>query len=90
MRTLVTPNDVKSFAKNAGWTITDEQSIASIKLQDAIWEVDMTLNGGKDVNKLDDMPMKFKSLINSELSLLEESINNNELKPMSIYSFIAR
>jgi len=89
MRTLVTPNDVKSIAKNAGWTITDEQSISSIELQDAKWEVDMTLNGGKEVEKLNDMPIKFKSLINSELSLLEESIATNELKPLSIYSFIA-
>jgi len=89
MRTLVTPNDVKSIAKDAGWTLTDEQSISSIELQDAKWEVDMTLNGGKEVDKLNDMPIKFKSLINSELSLLEESIAINELKPLSIYSFIA-
>ena len=87
IRTLFTPNDVKRIAESAGWTITTEQSIHSPQLQDAQWEIAMTLDNYKEeISELSNVPDKLKSLIQSEVTLLEQTGNN---QPMSTYVFCA-
>lgn len=90
IRTLITPNDVKTIAQEAGWTITDEQSIFSPDLQDGRWEVEMTLKDSPaQIAKLNQLPAKLKSLIYSELDLLEESAQTQTVTPMFTFAFMA-
>ena len=90
VRTFITPNDIKTIAQEAGWTITDEQSISSPDLQDAQWEVSMTLKDSSiQIAELDHLPAKLKSLIQSELDLLEVSAQTKSLLPMSSFAFNA-
>lgn len=90
IRTLFTPMDIKRVVENAGWTIVNEQSVHSPKLQDAEWEIAMTVADYKEeINNLVDLPGKLKSLIQSEVILLEEAQKNHAIKPMSTYVFIA-
>ena len=90
VRTLFTPMDIKRVVENAGWTIVNEQSVHSLKLQDAEWEIAMTVADYKEeINNLVDLPGKLKSLIQSEVILLEEAQKNHAIKPMSTYVFIA-
>ena len=90
IRTLITPNDVKTITQEAGWIITDEKSFSSPDLQDGRWEVGMTLKDSPiQIAKLNHLPVKLKSLIHSELDLLEESAQANTLQPMSSFAFIA-
>jgi len=87
IRTLFTPDDVKRIADIAGWAITHEQSIHSPQLQDARWEIAMTLDDYKEeISKLVDVPDKLKLLIQSEVTLLEQTRNT---QPMSTYIFCA-
>ena len=90
VRTLFTPMDIKRVVENVGWTIVNEQSIHSPQLQDAEWEIAMTVADYKEeINKLVDLPEKLKSLIQSEVILLEEAQKNHAIKPLSTYVFIA-
>lgn len=90
VRTLFTPADVKRAVENVGWTITNEQSIHSPQLQDAEWEIAMTVSDYKgEINKLVDLPGKLTSLIQSEVMLLEEAQRNHAIKPLSTYVFSA-
>ncbi|MFJ7935379.1 class I SAM-dependent methyltransferase [Sporosarcina sp. NPDC096371] len=90
IRTLFTPADVKRIAERAGWTITNERSIHSSQLQDAEWEIAMTLDDyNEEISKLVDVPDKLKSLIQSEVLLLEQARSNQQVKPMSTYVFSA-
>ena len=90
VRTLFTPKDVNMIAEKVGWTIISDQSIYSPKLQDGEWEVNYTLSEYKGHNGVNDIPEKLKLLVESEMFLLEESLSNHEVKPMSTYAFIAR
>ena len=91
VRTLFTPMDIKRVVENAGWTIVNEQSIHSPKLQDAEWEIAMTVADYKEeINKLVELPEKLKSLIQSEVTLLEEAQKNHAIKPLSTYVFSAK
>jgi SAM-dependent methyltransferase len=91
VRTLFTPNDVKKIVGNAGWNILNDKSIISSELQDGKWELDITLSDYQfELDEMNDIPTKLKSLIQSELNLLEESFNNmKDVKSMSTYTFIA-
>lgn len=90
VRTLFTPNDVKVIAENAGWNIINEKTIFSTELQDSQWEIENTLNEYHfEDNEISIMPAKLKSLIKSEMNLLEEAIKKNDIKPMSTYALIA-
>ena len=77
VRTLFTPNDLSSIARNAGWTITYEQSVHSSELQDGKWETDLTLSEyQRELEDINNMPDKLTALIRSEVNLLEEAIKN--------------
>ncbi|WP_342542359.1 class I SAM-dependent methyltransferase [Paenisporosarcina sp. FSL H8-0542] len=92
VRTLFTPKDLTTIAESAGWTINDEQSISSTKLQDGKWEVDMTLSDyQKELEEINHMPLKLKELIKSEVNLLEEAVKNYpSLQSLSTFVFSAR
>jgi SAM-dependent methyltransferase len=91
IRTLFTPHDVRVLSENAGWIITSEKTISSPELQDGKWELNKTLTDYQtELSGIRHMPPKLKSLIQSEVSLLEESIKNNVIRPMSTYVFVAQ
>jgi len=91
VRTLFTPMDVARIAASAGWTITNEQSIETPQLQDGEWEIDMVLTAYKEeIQKLVHLPDELISLIQSEVSLLEEAYEKHGVKPLSTYVFSAR
>jgi hypothetical protein len=80
---VFTPIDVRRIAKN-------EQSIHSPDLQDGNWEIDMTLaNYKEEINNLFNLPEKLKTLIQSEVILLEEARKIHTIKPMTTFVFIA-
>jgi SAM-dependent methyltransferase len=90
VRTLFTPNDVKSIAEKTGWILTNEESIFSTELQDGRWEVDYTLSEYHfELDEIDSLPTKLRSLIQSEVNLLQESIKNHTIKPLSTFAFTA-
>lgn len=90
VRTLFTPNDIKSITENAGWNIINDKTIFSPKLQDGKWEVDKILTDlDVELGEISNMPTKLKILIQSEVKMLEEFVKSNEIKPLSIYTFIA-
>lgn len=89
VRTLFTPEDIRKLAKNAGWQVIKEQSIHSPDLQDADWEVQMTLADYQEELATIEMPEKLRYLIESEVHLLKASIEKIKLSPMSTYTFIA-
>lgn len=90
VRTLVTPTDIRRIAVNAGWDIVNEKSIDSPELQDAKWEIDHTLSEYPDeLARNEQLPSKLKSLIKSQVSLLEASLKQTEVKPLSTYAFTA-
>ena len=80
----------KRYPQDTGWTIVKDESIASTKLQDAKWEIDQTLTDYDfELGEIKNLPEKLKTLIKSEVYLLEESIKDVNVKPMSTYAFIA-
>jgi len=90
VRTLFTPEDIRTLAKKAGWNIITEQSIHSPDLQDADWEIQMTLAAYQEELAAVDMPDKLRDLIQSEIHLLKASIEKIKVSPMSTYTFIAK
>jgi len=76
---------------NAGFDIVDEQSIYSPELQDGKWEISMTLeNYPHELNALTQMPSRLKALINTQISMLQEAVEQDHTKPMSTFALIAR
>lgn len=90
VRTLFTPEDIRTLTKKAGWNIIEEHSIHSPDLQDAEWEINMTLADYQEELAAVDMPEKLRYLIASEIHLLKASIEKIKVSPMSTYTFIAR
>ncbi|MFD2446469.1 class I SAM-dependent methyltransferase [Bacillus sp. CGMCC 1.16607] len=90
VRTLFTPTDIIEIAKNAGWNIVNELTIDSPKLQDGEWEINQTLTDyQEELNSIKNMPTKLKTLIQSEIKLLESACSNTDVKPMPIFTFKA-
>ncbi|MEN2767072.1 class I SAM-dependent methyltransferase [Ornithinibacillus xuwenensis] len=90
VRTLFTPMDLKEIATKAGWNITHEKSIYSPMLQDGEWEIHQTLSEYHDklINS-NEMPSRLSTLIQSQIKLLEDAINKNNVRPMAAYTFTA-
>lgn len=90
VRTLFTPNDVKVMAENAGWKIMSDKTIFSPELQDGNWEVNHVLAQLEiELAEISNVPTKLERLIQSEVMMLEEFIKGNEIKPLSVYVFVA-
>lgn len=91
VRTLFTPHDVKRLAKAAGWNITKETTIFAPEIQDGSWEVRQTLaNWQLELVGTRHMPSKLKSLIASQVNLLDESVRNNGIAPLSTFALVAQ
>ncbi|MEW4371724.1 class I SAM-dependent methyltransferase [Paenibacillus kandeliae] len=91
IRTLFTVDDIHRVAAEAGWIIEREQSIQSVHLQDGQWETDMVLDAYKDeLEALSDIPDKLRSLIESEVRMLEHSVQQtDQIGSMATYVFVA-
>jgi len=90
VRTLFTPEDIKCVTENAGWKIIEEKPIESPDLQDGKWEVEQVISEYQaGLNAIDNVPLKFNALIESQINLLEIAIDNIEIRPMSVFTFIA-
>ena len=90
VRTLFTPSDIQRQTLAAGWTIHSERAIYSPKLQDAKWEVGMTIAKYNDeIRKLSDVPSKMKLLIESQIELVKAAQEQHKVLPMSVFAFTA-
>lgn len=89
IRTLITPKDSLQLAKKAGWNIMEETTISSNQLQDGRWEVTMVLEDAPKIITSLKVPNKFKALLFSQLSLLEEYTKQDAIQSMDTFSFIA-
>lgn len=90
VRTLFTPADIKRITMAAGWSIHSERAIYSPKLQDAKWEVGMTIAKYNDeIRKLSDIPAKMRSLIESQIELVKAVQEQHKIRPMSVFAFTA-
>lgn len=91
VRTLFTPDNLRDIAKQAGWTITAEQSIYSPELQDGEWEVQQLLADFEgEAEALRQMPEKLKELIDSEMGLLKSAVAAGPVKPLSAFAFTGK
>lgn len=90
IRTLITPEDSKNLAKQAGWNVVDETVIPSKDLQDGAWEVDMTLSDAPEaIASISNMPEKLKILLSSQLNSLNSYHEQENIQSMDTFSFIA-
>ncbi|MBD8067830.1 class I SAM-dependent methyltransferase [Bacillus sp. PS06] len=90
VRTLVTPSDVREIVEEAGWQIKKDTTIDSPDLHDGMWEVDKVLEDvHNELSLITNIPVKLKDLILSEVKMLEEFHRVSEMKPLSVYSFLA-
>lgn len=91
IRTLFTPQDIRLIVEEAGWSYIDDTTIDSPNLQDGKWEIDMVLSGiHEELEQLENMPKKQMELILSELSMLKTFVETNDVRPLSVYSLVAR
>ncbi|TWT01572.1 class I SAM-dependent methyltransferase [Planomicrobium sp. CPCC 101079] len=89
VRTLFTPDSLRPIAKQAGWTITAEESIDSPDLQDGEWEVQQLLADFEaKTEAFGRMPVKLKGLIESEMGLLKHALTSGPIKPLAAFAFI--
>jgi SAM-dependent methyltransferase len=90
VRTLFAPQDLKSIAQEAGWSIARETSVYSEALQDGDWEVAMTLEMyPEEITAISGMPDKLKDLMLSQIGQLKERAEAGVVKPLSVFTFIA-
>ncbi|WP_188455441.1 class I SAM-dependent methyltransferase [Virgibacillus oceani] len=90
VRTLLTRDDCRLAAENAGWNILNDSTIFSPELQDATWEIDQTISGlDMELCKSNSMPDKLERLIRSEISMLQQFITSNTIIPLSVFAFVA-
>lgn len=91
VRTLFTPYDVRRLAMDTGWNITKETTIIAPEIQDGSWEVRHTLTDWQlELGRTGHMPSKLKSLIASEVDLLDDLVGNNGVTPLSTFAFVAQ
>jgi SAM-dependent methyltransferase len=91
VRTLFTPHDVKRLVKSAGWDMTRETTIIAPEIQDGSWEVSKTLADWQlELGGTKHMPSKLKSLIASQVHLLDDLVKNNGITPLSTFALVAQ
>lgn len=91
VRTLFTPKDVQQMVKSAGWSITAETVIDSSNLQDGKWEVDYVATSyQEEIQNTEGLPTKMEALIQSEILLLEAALEQDDIKSLSTYAFLAK
>lgn len=91
VRTFFTPYDVKRIVTAAGWDVTKETTILAPKIQDGSWEVRQTLtNWQPELDGTSHVPPKLKSLIASQVDLLDDLVRNNGITPLSSFALVAQ
>ncbi|MEI4769120.1 methyltransferase domain-containing protein [Psychrobacillus sp. FJAT-51614] len=90
IRTLFTPKDMQDIAERAGWEVIGDAIIDSSQLQDGKWEMEFVLSDYKKEIQSVDLPAKLKSLIQSEVNLLEAVSNQDDVNSLFTYTFIAK
>ena len=91
VRTFLTPYDVKRIVAAAGWDVTKETTILAPEIQDGSWEVCQTLtNWQLELDGTSQMPPKLKSLIASQVDLLDDLVRNNGITPLSSFALVAQ
>ncbi len=89
VRTLFTPEDLREIAGQAGWQISREASLPTVGLQDAKWEIDITLEDYEDeLDRLGEIPAKLKIHLISQVKLLKE-VSQNGVETLPTFIFLA-
>ncbi|MDL2319069.1 methyltransferase domain-containing protein [Eubacteriales bacterium OttesenSCG-928-A19] len=71
IRTLLTPEDTMSAARQAGWRIVNTATVFSPDLQDGKWETEFLLSEYPGIlSTLDTMPEKLKSMLLSFVAMV--------------------
>lgn len=83
IRTMFYPDDIKTAVVSAGYRITNTVNIYSENVNDAKWEVDMTLSAyPRKINRNHDIPERLKELLLSQIQAIRDA---KEIKPMASY-----
>lgn len=83
IRTMFYPDDIKTAVVSAGYRITNTVNIYSENVNDAKWEVDMTLSAyPRKINRNHDIPERLKELLLSQIQAIRDA---REIKPMASY-----
>lgn len=83
IRTMFYPDDIKTAVVSAGYRITNTVSLYSEDVNDARWEVDMTLSAyPRKISRNEDMPERLKELLLSQIQAIRDA---KEIKPMASY-----
>lgn len=91
VRTLFTPHDVKRIVVAAGWDVTKETTIWAPEMQDGSWEVRQTLTDWElELDGTRRMPPKLKSLIASQVNLLDDLVKIHGITPLSSFALVAQ
>ncbi len=89
VRTLFTPEDLREIAGQAGWQISREASLPTEGLQDAGWEIAITLTDYlTELDRLTEIPAKFKTHLISQVKLLRE-VSKNGVETLPTFIFLA-
>jgi len=90
IRTLFTPADLRDLIRQAGWTITAEDSIHSPLLQDGRWEVGFTLHESmQEAADVPGIPSRLTKLVQSQIRLLQEISTLQSIPPMPTLLLVA-
>lgn len=83
IRTMFYPNDIKTAVVSAGYRITNTANIYSENVNDARWEVDMTLSAyPRKISRNQHIPDRLKELLLSQIQAIRDA---KEIKPMASY-----
>lgn len=83
IQTMFYPDDIKTAVVSAGYKISETASIYSEDVNDAKWEVDMTLSVyPRRINRNPDIPDRLKELLLSQIQAIRDA---KEIKPMASY-----
>ncbi len=87
IRTMFYPNDIKTAVVSAGYRITNTANIYSENVNDARWEVDMTLSVyPRKISRNQHIPDRLKELLLSQIQAIRDA---KEIKPMASYVLTA-
>lgn len=90
IRTMFYPSKIKETILSSGFNILKEGSIYSPKMQDAIWEVNMTVQlYPKEINSLSNIPENLRKLLLSQIEDIKVNNNINCIKPMDVFCLMA-
>ena len=90
LRALITPKEAKQAAIDAGWVNDREDNFLTLEMEDAQWEVASALKYIQSGScHLDGTPPKFKTLLNSQVQLLENLVQQCGFGSLPTHAFTA-